>query len=190
MATRRNKRRQGRGGNPLRRRLENCIKELVVTLACSNRYAHWNNFPEQLQSRFAIAFRQTQNIDEAISRCTTDMLNQEFMQQALASEHPEIVTNSIVEWFGIRAYYYLSHAEQIRLMNQLYHCINPHRQLTNTMHLVNSRVETDRGVAADANASPAVRNAAHQRAQTLNNAFTPDVVQDLASYLPNSSQFV
>ncbi len=169
MATRRNKRRQRRGGNPLRHRLENCIKELVVALACTNRYHNWNNFPEQLQSRLAITFRQTQNIDEAITRCTTDMLNAQHMQVLVAYDDPVIVANNIVEWFGLHAFHCLSYAERTRLTNKLYQCIYPNRPLANVLHLAN--------------------NAANPQANALNNAFTADVVEDLASYMPAPERY-
>jgi len=158
MATRRNKHKHRKGGNPLRRKLEECIKEIVVHLACTTRYNAVDNGDNMVHnSRLMTEFNRLKNIDAAISRCTTDMLENPVKQAQLADPHAPSRVHHILGWYGLFSFYSLLPQEQHVILEKIKRCTEP-SNLTKIL------------AAADASAS-------------ARNAFTADVVNDLRGYL-------
>lgn len=156
------RRRNNYGGNPLRKKLVNCIKDIVMYLACSSNYNNNDEDNGQMpnMSRLKQRFIRLQNIDEAIEQLTNEMLANPAYQTIIAGSNIMQKTYSIIEWYGLHAYYSLSLEAQYVIRQKILQCttVDP---LTTTL------------VAATRN-------------PTAKQAFTADVVNDLSEYLQPS----
>ncbi len=126
MAKQRNTRkRQTFGGNSLRKRLVNCIKDILTYLACSSDYGeneHINNGQLPNMSRLRQRFLQLKNIDEAIEDCTEKMLALPAYQTLLAGSNIMQKTYGIIEWYGLHAYYSLQPGGQMIVRQKILQC--------------------------------------------------------------------
>jgi len=125
MAKQRNtRRRKTSGGNSLKKQLVNCIKDIVSYLSCSAEYRDTNvqNAPLPNMSRLRQRFLQLQNMDEAIEDCTTRMLAIPAYQILLAGTNLMEKTYSIIDWYGLQAYYSLRPEAQMVIRQKILQC--------------------------------------------------------------------